>query len=233
MLKKVVFFTAFLICTATSAMQLPLLPWPIPDKIFSYALGAVQSAGRWIETKENFKKTVNMCRALQLVSKEYSTIEKIAQLMKINNTKRNSLLMRATENGAVCLVKYAITLKATLDYTEYRHDRNMMVTPLSMAVRGNHYKSCFCLLAAGADVHKQEEEFMSDGCFFQTLYQPIHLAVHNNDIKITELLINHGADVNSKKSANGTPLNIAYDRSPQNEHMIKLLIEHGAQQEEV
>jgi hypothetical protein len=202
-------------------------PDDIQNKIFSYVIGKVQAAGRWIETKENFKKTVNMCRTLQLVSKKYCTIEKIAQFMNINEENKNTLLMRAAETGAVCLIKYAIRLNAALDCTEDRHDHDIRVTPLSMAVRGDNYKSCLCLLEAGADVNKWEEEFNNDGCFYRIIYQPIHLALHNNDMKITELLINYKADVNSK-SAIGTPLTIAYNRNPNDKYMIHLLIKHGA-----
>ena len=54
----------------------------------------------------------------------------------------------------------------------------------------------------------------------------LHMAALNNDVKTAELCLDHGADVNTKKSKETTPLHIAATKG--NLEMAELLISRGA-----
>ena len=54
----------------------------------------------------------------------------------------------------------------------------------------------------------------------------LHMAALNNDVKTAELCLDHGADVNTRKSKETTPLHIAASKG--NLEMAELLISRGA-----
>ena len=54
----------------------------------------------------------------------------------------------------------------------------------------------------------------------------LHLAVVNNDVTTAELCLDHGVDVNTRKSKETTPLHIAASKG--NLEMAELLISRGA-----
>lgn len=54
----------------------------------------------------------------------------------------------------------------------------------------------------------------------------LHMAALNNDVKTAELCLDHGADVNTRKSKETTPLHIAATKG--NLDMAELLISRGA-----
>ena len=58
-------------------------------------------------------------------------------------------------------------------------------------------------------------------------WTPLHIAAQHKSSDEIELLIQHGADVNSQENSNGsTPLHIAAQHKSSDE--IELLIQHGA-----
>ena len=75
-------------------------------------------------------------------------------------------------------------------------------------------------LAAGADTNVRQEG-MGD--------TPLHLAVHNNQKEIVELLITAGADVNAKRTRGGArPLDMTVGKPK----IAALLRKHGAKHSE-
>ena len=54
----------------------------------------------------------------------------------------------------------------------------------------------------------------------------LHMAALNNDVKTAEVYLEHGADVNTRKSKEITPLHIAATKG--NLEMVELLISRGA-----
>ena len=54
----------------------------------------------------------------------------------------------------------------------------------------------------------------------------LHMAALNNNIKTAELCLDHGADVNTRKSKETTPLHMAASKG--NLEMAELLISRGA-----
>ena len=54
----------------------------------------------------------------------------------------------------------------------------------------------------------------------------LHMAAWNNDVKIAELCLDHGSDVNTIKTKETTPLHLAATKG--NLEMAQLLISRGA-----
>jgi len=207
--------------------SLVTLPTDVQKTIFSYALGD------WNKDEKQFDQATTLCAALQSTCKAFDSIDTIAKFMDINDSNKNRLLLRAAYQGVPCLVQYAIAKNGTLDYVK----KLSGWTPLSSAVRNSNYRCCVPLLVAGADVNKAEEdeaEFsFSDyrGYIPPDYYQPIHLAAGRSNVKITELLISHGADINAQPPyKQETPLYLAHIMLciHKNQQMIDLLKKHGA-----
>lgn len=57
---------------------------------------------------------------------------------------------------------------------------------------------------------------------------PLYYAVGKNDIKVAKILIDKGADVNIADKDGNTPLMIAVDMFEDDDTIIKLLLENGA-----
>lgn len=93
--------------------------------------------------------------------------------------------------------------------------------PLIRAVRAKDVNQVEFLLKHGANVNVLERTFSRDAL------NPIHLASEYGPIEIVKLLLDHGADVNTKTSFNATPLHFA----AQGKYIsiAKLLIDRGAQ----
>ena len=91
---------------------------------------------------------------------------------------------------------------------------------LQSVIEGN-VKAVKQHLAAGADVNVKE----SSGGMGMT---PLHLAVHNNQKEIVELLIAAGADVNAKRTGGAMPLDFTVGKPK----IAALLRKHGAKHSE-
>lgn len=81
------------------------------------------------------------------------------------------------------------------------------------------------LTAADREVDTTELKQMLDDKDLQD-NTVLHMAALNNDVKTAELCLDHGADVNTKKSKETTPLHIAATKG--NLEMAELLISRGA-----
>ena len=81
------------------------------------------------------------------------------------------------------------------------------------------------LTAADRDVDKTELKQLLDNKDLQD-NTVLHMAALNNDVKTAELCLDHGADVNTRKSKETTPLHMAATKG--NLEMVELLISRGA-----
>ena len=90
---------------------------------------------------------------------------------------------------------------------------------LLQSVREGNVKAVKQHLAGGADINvKGTNQGMT----------PLHLAVHNNQKEIVELLIAAGADVNAKRTGGATPLDATVGKPK----IAALLRKHGAKHSE-
>lgn len=125
------------------------------------------------------------------------------------------------------------------------------MTPLHLAIRGNHPDSVFSLLGLKVNIEcrnsKGETPFLTAftsfsfdcikyllnaGCdvncpdnFNQT---PLHFATDIEDETYVELLLKYGANVNAKDNNNLTPLNRILHSKRKHYHIAKILLNHGA-----
>jgi len=81
------------------------------------------------------------------------------------------------------------------------------------------------LTAADRDVDTTELKQLLDNKDLQD-NTVLHMAALNNDVKTAKLCLDHGADVNTKKSKETTPLHMAATKG--NLEMAELLISRGA-----
>ena len=82
----------------------------------------------------------------------------------------------------------------------------------------------FLFTAAEGDVDTTEKQLVGNKDLQDNTV--LHMAALNNDVKTAELCLDHGADVNTKKSKETTPLHIAATKG--NLDMAELLISRGA-----
>jgi hypothetical protein len=92
--------------------------------------------------------------------------------------------------------------------------------PLIKAVRAKDINQVESLLKHGANVNVSENTFLRDSL------NPIHIASEFGPIENVKLLLDHGADVNTKTVHNVTPLHFA--AQGKNIFIANLLIERGA-----
>ncbi len=124
-------------------------------------------------------------------------------LQIFDEVPRNSIVF-AVESGNIISVE--LLLKARVDLQQYGHKA------LIKAVKKGYAEIAGLLIEAGVDANGKTGKG-----------EPLRIAVLNNDIKLVELLLEKGADV---QICNNYPLRIAV--STNNIGMTKLLLEKGA-----
>jgi ankyrin repeat protein len=156
-----------------------------------------------------------------------------------------SALHFACQSGCLEIVQHLIKYKANLN-----QNAPGLGTPLIFAIIGGHFDVIQCLVLNLADVNV----YSTDGCSplhwatTQTerldilkylikngahvnentvLGSPLHFVALNGDLKMMQILIYHGANVNSVKEENGfSPLHEAVEAG--HFEVCKYLIAHGA-----
>lgn len=87
------------------------------------------------------------------------------------------------------------------------------------SVKKNDYEKAKESISSGTDVNIKSRKGLT----------PLHIATNNNNIKIVELLLEKGANVNIDTSSIGLkPIHIACYNNNNNIEMVKLLLSHGA-----
>lgn len=90
---------------------------------------------------------------------------------------------------------------------------------LESCVRNNTVEGLNKIITSGADVNMR---------LLPTKLTPLHLAVAVKDIKLAEILISKGADVNARDDTGHTPLNVATVSNVNSTEMVELLLKHKA-----
>jgi ankyrin repeat protein len=96
--------------------------------------------------------------------------------------------------------------------------------PLVVAAYYGHLEIVRLLLEHGADPDTPYDQY--NGYHVAECGAPLLWACTNNDYEIAKLLLEHGANADTVKDASGNALDRAVQA--QNDHMIKLLLRHGA-----
>lgn len=98
------------------------------------------------------------------------------------------------------------------------------VTPLFVATAFKHHEQMEILLRNQADPDKK----CSYSFKHKSDLSPLHQATLNRDFKAIKVLIEYGADVNSKIASGRTPLHMATDRDSCNPKFVEFYLQHGA-----
>jgi ankyrin repeat protein len=117
----------------------------------------------------------------------------------------------AAKRNRVNAIRYLVQQGANID----DNDNEYEMTPLFYAVYAQYYPAASALLELGADPNKLVNR---SSC--------LHQAAIRNDVKIVELLLDSGADVNLLNFFNETALHLACREG--NLAIVKLLVEHEA-----
>ena len=104
-------------------------------------------------------------------------------------------------------------LKKTFD-ADNRNNHNE--SPLFIAVTYGQEGICKLLCDAGSDINEV--------CYGKSL---LHTAIDMSHLKIAELLINRGADLDKQDNDGNIPLHLAAVKGSQHEKLVKSLIEKG------
>jgi ankyrin repeat protein len=126
------------------------------------------------------------------------------ELLNIPDNDGNTPLIHATKRGDRSLVKYLLSQNGIDIHVEthaYFNNRNQVVA-FDFAIRSGNSKIVAAFLKAGVDINKH------DGTANQQL--PIHRAVHDNNLSIVKVLIEHQPDMLNRADRYGiTSLMIA------------------------
>jgi ankyrin repeat protein len=136
---------------------------------------------------------------LRLTEKSFNRLlsdEKLISLLNLKKVNINDLLFEAVQKEAPFFVH--ITNKAGGNVNYYHEKRQL--TPLLQATFNEDYITCKLLLSQGADVNKNNRQpnanFEDD---LKDIYAPIHIAITKNNLPLTKLFIDAGADLSSAR----------------------------------
>jgi ankyrin repeat protein len=146
---------------------------------------------------------------------ENSLVDILEYLLSYNLNQDNIDigLNYAVRKNNLEMVKMLLTRKANVNYSSRSTD-----PALYLAVDSRNISIASVILESGADVN--QKVFVSGN-------RAIHAAVFNNDIAMTELLIQHGADLDAMNNLGSTPLGLVHGYIGY-EELEKILIEHNA-----
>lgn len=165
------------------------------------------------EKLKELLKTKN--RELEDAEKEAGNLEKqlnlIPELLNLKPKERDQLLLNATEQGNVTVVKSLLELGAN---TSERDDLGS--TPLLRASYNGNLEIAQLLIDSGADL-EDKDEFGNTPLFWATL---------NSHFEICKMLLDNGANVNARSESGGTALHLAAFYGDLS--IAKLLVERGA-----
>ena len=91
------------------------------------------------------------------------------------------------------------------------------ISPLHIAAYYDHSEMAGLLVKYGGNVHARRDKWS---------WTPLHVAVQREAVATVEVLIESGADINSRDMDGWTPLHVAAEQG--HFETVKLLLEHGA-----
>ena len=106
------------------------------------------------------------------------------------------------------------------EMNEEERIQNEMNTCLLDSVQNGKVYKAIHMIGEGADVNVKGSGSLSS--------TPLHIACNNNYLKIVEILLDTGADVNATRYDGKTPLHVACSRNDCELNMVKLLVTRGA-----
>jgi len=171
-----------------------------------------------------------------------------ALMTEINLRTENgeSALSIAAQHGFLHIVKFLISKGA-----EKEHFTNEHHTPLSLAVRQNHFKVVQILLQDWISPNSHEEPYLhlspifnvksreiaqllvdndavTSGLYNNQNQSPLTVACQNGFLDVAQFFLDDGLDINHSDNDNKTPL--FYARTNGHHELVNLLISKGAKQ---
>ncbi|KAL8965971.1 MAG: hypothetical protein Q9183_003591, partial [Haloplaca sp. 2 TL-2023] len=148
--------------------------------------------------------------------------KKAGQLTRLLSalSNRSGQLLVAAEEGHIKEARNLLAKKAYIDT-----ENSKGLTPLILAVRERNFELTELFLSYKADVHKIPRAVRGGTHTFH-LHGPLGWAVHQHDVAIIDLLLDHGALINHPRYGGMTLLHdaVPYD----NIDIINTLIDRGA-----
>ena len=145
-------------------------------------------------TDSNLKDLNAAIRAIQNqdLNDLRSTISKNKAILNdIEDSKGNTLLNVAVQEGKIEIVKYLVSEGAGVNHQDSSEE-----TPLIIAIKEGKLDLIIYFLSQGADVNVI--------VYFNET--PLHKAVDKGEVEIVKLIVSHGADLNVKNNQKETPL---------------------------
>ena len=150
--------------------------------------------------KHNLRELSQIVVTLRLTEKSFNTLlsdEKFISLLNLKKMSINDLLFEAVQKEAPFFVH--LTNKAGADVNYYHEKRQL--TPLLQATFNEDYATCKLLLSKGADINKNNRQPNAsiEADDLEDIYAPIHIAIQKNNLQLTQLFIDAGADLSSAR----------------------------------
>ncbi|XP_008555966.1 putative ankyrin repeat protein RF_0381 isoform X2 [Microplitis demolitor] len=144
--------------------------------------------------------------------------------------KTYNVLYESVEKKYLNIVSLLLARGVDVNYIDYT--RPGAKTALYIACANEDEEMVKLLLINGARTDIKNGPFAADTSinYFSTFYYPIHAAIKDNDdCKVLELLLDHGADIHQKyvdpRGYQGSALSLAFSYSPKK--FIEMLIKRG------